>query len=309
MESASIEKVQAAVLAWYSDNGRHDLPWRNLESSKIDIPYGTMVSEFMLQQTQVDRVVPKYRAFLNYFPNVQKLAAASPSRVVTLWSGLGYNRRALFLHRSAQEIVRHYRGIVPNDPELLESLPGIGPYTAAAIAVFAYNHTCVVLDTNIERFYELLVYGYRKPDHRDMAALAAQFIPSSDSRIWHSALMDLMTEVRKAKTPLAQQQLLLQVLRLKPDWDLPELGILPLKRPKQTPFVRSERYYRGQIVAFLSHRKNHKATVKELRLLAERRALPAGYSLVGILRHLKRDGLVTYSEPLGEKSLVSLPVD
>ncbi len=307
MQSYPVETIQSAVLAWYAANGRHDLPWRNLASSDIAIPYGVMISEFMLQQTQVERVVPKYRAFIRYFPTVERLAAATPSLVVTLWSGLGYNRRAILLHRAAQAIVQHYHGQVPNDPELLEALPGIGPYTAAAIVVFAYNEPQVVVDTNIVRFYELLIFGYNQPSAQSLAAVAHDFIPVGDSCLWHSALMDLMTEVRRAKTPLAQQQKLIELLAIAPNWRLPVLGAAPLKRPKQSPFLHSPRFYRGKIVAHLSQDKQHQASMRVLRGLVRRHNMPVHYSLPNLVRELKRDGLVTYDEPLGESTRVRLP--
>ena len=123
---------------------RRALPWR-----KTKDPYKILVSEYMLQQTQVGRVLSKYETFIERFPTVQALAQATPKEVLTLWSGLGYNRRALALHRAARCIVEEHSAVVPKTEEVLRTLPGIGTYTAAAITAFAYNRPTVMLETNI----------------------------------------------------------------------------------------------------------------------------------------------------------------
>lgn len=307
MEKATVHVLQKAVLTWYKTHGRHDLPWRNLTKLGLDVPYGVMVSEFMLQQTQVERVIPKFRAFVHYFPTIQKLANATPAMVITLWSGLGYNRRAIMLHQAAQEIVRQYSGVVPQDQPSLEALSGIGPYTASAILAFGYNQQVAVLDTNIERFYELLFWGYDKPSLQERTSFVLDFVPTTRSCIWHSALMDLMSQVRSLKSPHVQQQALLEVLAIQPTWQLPKLSTAPLKRPKQSKFHRSPRYYRGRIVAFLRTQSDHKATFHQLTLLMEQQALPQDYSLVALLEGLHKDGLVLFRSPLKPRSIIRLP--
>jgi A/G-specific adenine glycosylase len=134
--------MEKALLAWFSRNGR-DLPWRRTRD-----PYAILVSEVMLQQTQVERVVPRYLEWLERWPTVDALAAASPADVIRAWQGLGYNRRGLNLHRAAQQIAR--RGW----PEDLTELPGIGPYTAAALASFAFGRDVLPVDTNVQRVRE-----------------------------------------------------------------------------------------------------------------------------------------------------------
>ncbi len=307
MEQATILALHKTVLTWYKDNGRHDLPWRNLTKYGFAVPYGVMVSEVMLQQTQVDRVEPKFLAFMKTFPTIQKLAGARPAKVITLWSGLGYNRRAIMLQRAAQVITEQYKGIVPSEVVLLKSLPGIGDYTAAAIAAFGYNEPVAVLDTNIERFYELLFWGYTKPKPAEAREFTAQFIPKEQSRDWHSALMDIMTVVRKAKTPLLQQALLVKELNLKPKWVLPKLKDEPLKRPKQSKFHHSPRYYRGRIIAFLKERPDHKATFHQVEDYIHSLAMPSNYSLLELLEQLKKDGLITYKTPLRARSIIAFP--
>jgi len=134
--------VEELLLAWFSQNGR-DLPWRRTRD-----PYAILVSEVMLQQTQVERVVPRYLEWLERWPTVDALAAASPADVIRAWQGLGYNRRGLNLYRAAQQIAR--RGW----PEDLTELPGIGPYTAAAVASFALGRDVLPVDTNVQRVRE-----------------------------------------------------------------------------------------------------------------------------------------------------------
>jgi A/G-specific adenine glycosylase len=134
--------VRNFLLAWYAANGR-DLPWRRTRD-----PYAILVSEVMLQQTQVDRVVPRWKRWLERWPTVEALAAASPGEVIVEWQGLGYNRRAVSLHRAAQALA------ADGWPDDLTVLPGVGPYTAAAVANFAFGREVLPVDTNVRRIQE-----------------------------------------------------------------------------------------------------------------------------------------------------------
>ena len=134
--------MEALLLAWFAANGR-ELPWRRTTD-----PYAILVSEVMLQQTQVDRVVPRYLAWLARWPTAEELAAASPADVIREWQGLGYNRRALNLHRAARHVAEH------GWPEDLTALPGVGRYTADAVASFALGHSVLPVDTNVRRVQE-----------------------------------------------------------------------------------------------------------------------------------------------------------
>jgi A/G-specific adenine glycosylase len=131
--------VQEALLAWFDDHGR-DLPWRRTRD-----PYAILVSEVMLQQTQVSRVIPRYLEWLERWPTVESLAAASPADAIRAWQGLGYNRRGLALHRAARVVAEH------GWPDDLTELPGVGPYTAAAIANFAFGRPVLPVDVNVGR--------------------------------------------------------------------------------------------------------------------------------------------------------------
>src|SRR5215210_6837684 len=169
------EAVRADILAWYRRTHR-DLPWRHTRD-----PYHILVSEVMLQQTQVDRVIPKYRAFLQRFPTLADLAVAPAGEVIRAWAGLGYNRRALNLQRTAQAVRDEYGGKFPDTPEALRRLPGVGPYTAGAVACFAFEQDVAFMDTNIRRVIRRVFAGPEDdaPDmsERQLLALAATAVP------------------------------------------------------------------------------------------------------------------------------------
>lgn len=150
---ASVDSLIDILRRYYESCGRHDLPWRQPEADGAFDPYKILVSEVMLQQTQVPRVIPKYGAFLQQFPTFAALAAASLGKVLVAWQGLGYNRRAKFLWQAAQIVVREHGGILPNDQAALTHLPGIGPNTAGAIWAYAFNEPAVFIETNIRTVY------------------------------------------------------------------------------------------------------------------------------------------------------------
>ena len=141
----AVAEVQGALLAWFDATGRR-LPWRETADG-----YAILVSEVMLQQTQVDRVIPVYHAFLRRFPTFESLAEAPASEVIRAWAGMGYNRRALNLQRAAQAVVERHGGALPLDLKALRSLPGVGEYTANALACFAQGRQVAVVDTNVRR--------------------------------------------------------------------------------------------------------------------------------------------------------------
>ncbi|MBM4309688.1 MAG: A/G-specific adenine glycosylase [Deltaproteobacteria bacterium] len=187
-----INVFQKHVLEHYRRHGRK-FPWRDT----ID-PYQILVSEIMLQQTQVDRVIPKFEAFINRFQNPAELAAAPLRDVLAMWQGLGYNRRAQALHRCAILIVNEHGGRLPKTREGLQALPGIGPYTAAAVSVFAYNRPCVFIETNIRAVYIHCFF----PDAQDVSdaqlkPLIEATLYKRDPRRWYNALMDYGVQIKK----------------------------------------------------------------------------------------------------------------
>lgn len=193
MSSNKVEKLRNEVWDYYKKNGRHDLPWR-----KTNDPYKIMVSEIMLQQTQVHRVVEKYREFLRKFPNVRALARAELSDVLRVWSGMGYNKRAKYLKDAARHIVDENGGRVPKAMILLRKLPGVGPYTASAIRVFAFNQPDVLIETNVRAVFIQHFFPHI-PIILDSEILehAKNAAEGQDPRKWHWALMDYGVHIKK----------------------------------------------------------------------------------------------------------------
>lgn len=171
------------LLAWGEAHLR-DLPWRQTRD-----PWAVLVSEVMAQQTRVDRVVPYYRTFLERFPDAASCAAAPLAEVLRLWSGLGYNRRAVNLHRCAIAVVDRHDGKVPAELNALQALPGIGPYTARAVLAFAFEQRVGVVDTNVGRV--LARWCGRRLTTREAQAAADALVPAERAWIWNQALMEL----------------------------------------------------------------------------------------------------------------------
>jgi A/G-specific adenine glycosylase len=188
------------LLRWFRRAGR-PLPWRATRD-----PYRVLVSEFMLQQTQASRVAEYYPRFLKRYPTVHDLAKATPGRVREAWDGLGYYRRAENLHRLAQVVVKHHDGRVPGRPEVLRTLPGVGPYTAAAVATFAYERLEAPVDTNVARVLRRAFRPrLRAGTHgaHQLQELAYAVLPGRPKVAWefNQALMDLGATVCKARRP------------------------------------------------------------------------------------------------------------
>lgn len=193
-------ELTQTLLDWYKRNAR-TFPWR---MRNID-PYVVLISETMLQQTQASRVAERLPAFLDVFPSVHHLAQASNGTMLRQWQGMGYNSRALRLRDAAKAIVELHGGIIPSDPELLRKLPGVGPYTSAAVACFAYNKRGVVLDVNVRRVYSRLVSRQATTidvEHDDVLhEFALRVIPERRSSLWHHAVMDLGATICTARKP------------------------------------------------------------------------------------------------------------
>jgi len=185
-------KFQEFVLDWHQKCGRHDLPWRQTTD-----PYLVLVSELMLQQTQVTRVIPKYTAFISAYPTVHTLAEASLGDVLRLWQGLGYNRRAKFLLACAVEVAGQRQGVFPQTEAELRKLPGIGPYTASAICAFAYNQPVELVETNVR---QVMIHHFFKNKEqvtdKQILEQVRRTVPADNARSWYAALMDYGTHLK-----------------------------------------------------------------------------------------------------------------
>lgn len=192
-----ISTFQAKVLDHYHEN-RRNFPWR-----KAITPYKIVVSEIMLQQTQAPRVIEKFRAFIKTFPNFETLHHAEFKDVLITWQGLGYNRRAKYLKQIAEIVVIKFKGKLPKDPEILKSLPGIGPHTAGSIGAFAYNLPIPFIETNVRSVFIHEFFTDKTDVHdKDIFPLVEQALYRENPREWYNALMDYGTLLKeKEKNP------------------------------------------------------------------------------------------------------------
>ncbi len=186
------------IIDWFKKNKRN-LPWRQTD------PWGVLVSEIMLQQTPVQRVLPVYNEWMKRWPTAAQLAKASPAEVITAWGRLGYPRRALRLHECAKVITNEYNGVIPNTESELRKLPGIGEYTAAAMVAFAFGGSSLVLDINIRRLFSRLYKGEESPTSAPTKAERieyAQYVPKKNPHLWAAATMELGALICTAKNPV-----------------------------------------------------------------------------------------------------------
>lgn len=232
-----------ALLDWF-EHRRRDLPWRRTRD-----PWAILVSELMLQQTQVARVLPRYDAFLERWPTPEACATASRAEVLTAWAGLGYNRRAVNLHRCAQEVVARHAGRLPADLSQLLALPGIGPYTARAVLAFAFESDAVgVLDTNAARV--LARRAGRSLGRAEAQRLADEAVPCGRGWAWNQAMLDLGATVCTARSPrcdacpVARGCAWSAAGRPTPDPAVGSAGVAG----GQSPFAGSDRQGRGRLV-------------------------------------------------------------
>lgn len=194
----NLNRFRTVIWKHYAEHGRHTLPWR-----KTHDPYKILVSEIMLQQTQVDRVIPYFKDWIKTYPNVNALAAAPLADVLRQWQGLGYNRRAKMLHEAAKAVVRDHNGRMPKTIEELGALPGVGPYTARAVAAFAYNQDVTFIETNLRTAIIHHFFSDRSgiSDSEVLAVLEKvkpRWTTERGPREWYSALMDYGAFLKKS---------------------------------------------------------------------------------------------------------------
>jgi A/G-specific adenine glycosylase len=262
----AVEAFQETIWRYYDQYGR-TMPWREVGPDGTIDAYKIMVSEVMLQQTQVSRVAPKYLAFLERFPTIASLANAELSEVLGLWSGLGYNRRAKFLWQAAKMVAGDFGGIMPQVAIELQKLPGIGPNTAAAIAVYAYDSPQVFIETNIRTVYihHFFADMVAVPD-TEILGLVRLTLPEDHYREWYWALMDYGTYL---KTTIGN------------------LNKVSKHYTKQSKFEGSRRQLRGAVLRQLLDGP------KELRYLKEQLQDDRTESVIG---DLVQEGMVNISD-------------
>ncbi len=228
---SNMQTFQETVWDYYHEHGR-ELPWRRPEADGTFDAYKIWVSEIMLQQTQVPRVIPKYHEFLTAFPDVEALATAPLSQVLQLWNGLGYNRRAKFLWQAAGQVHTVHGGIVPQTIDGLVTLPGIGHNTAAAITAYAYNQPVVFVETNIRTvFIHHFFQDTDAVDDKELLPLIAKAVDHEHSREWYWALMDYGSYLKKAVGNISRSS---------------------KHFVKQSTFAGSQRQVRGAVIRFLA---------------------------------------------------------
>jgi A/G-specific adenine glycosylase len=220
-----ISAFRQMVLDYYETHGR-PMPWRDTTD-----PYAILVSEIMLQQTQVERVLTKYPEFLLAFPDFSTLAQAPLADILSVWQGMGYNRRVISLQKCAQRVMNEYEGVLPADVDTLATFPGIGRATASSICAFAFNMPVVFIETNIRRvFIHFFFSDAASVNDAEILPLAERSVYSENPRIWYWALMDLGTALKKTVTNPNRRS---------------------THYTKQSPFEGSDRKIRGRIIALL----------------------------------------------------------
>lgn len=284
------DALRESLLEWYDANAR-DFPWRDTTD-----PYAILVAEVMSQQTQLDRIRDPWRAFVDRWPTVHDLAGADRSDVIGFWTNhrLGYNTRARYLHETATRIVEEHSGVFPSAPDELQTLPGVGPYTANAVASFAFNTGRAVVDTNVKRVLYRVFPEIGSADDPSYDAAANALMPSGQSRAWNNAIMELgavacqpTPQCEKAQCPWRRWCHAYTT----GDFTAPDT-------PSQSTYEGSRRQFRGRIIRAL---QNH----RELSLHDLGPLILADYDpssendrewLAGLVRDLEDDGLIQMEE-------------
>ncbi|MEX0673012.1 MAG: A/G-specific adenine glycosylase [Candidatus Paceibacterota bacterium] len=226
------KKFKKTVWDHYRKHGR-DMPWRinKHRSAKTVTPYCILVSELMLQQTQVPRVIPKYKEFIARFPTFRALAQANTKDVLTYWNGLGYNRRAVNLKRTAEVVTANYAGKLPHEEKMLTALPGIGPYTARAVQAFAFNIPNVIIETNIRTVFFHHFFSTDETIHdNELYTLVEKTLDQTHPREWYYALMDYGAHLKQSGI---------------------QLNTKSTHYTKQSPFKGSNREARSKILSYI----------------------------------------------------------
>jgi A/G-specific adenine glycosylase len=263
MTARNIPAFQQLVWQYYKAHGRHDLPWRQPEADGSFDPYKIVVSELMLQQTQVPRVIPKFTIFIHAFSSFDALAQAPLSEVLKVWSGLGYNRRAKFLRQSAQIVSGQYGGKLPCDRTDLVALAGIGFHTAGAILAYAFNEPVLFIETNIRTVFihHFFADAENVPDTALLPSIE-QALPKDQAREWYWALMDYGTHLKQTAGNASRAS---------------------ASYTKQSAFHGSRRQIRGQVLRLLGEKP---LSATEMRQVISDERLP------DVLKDLTREAFI-----------------
>ena len=301
MSTQNYTYLHKKLLSWYKTHGRQ-LPWR-----ETDDPYKILVSEIMLQQTQVSRVIDKYNSFIHHFPDVYSLAKSSTGKIIREWSGMGYNKRAVNLHKTAKIIVQNHNGEIPKLLDTLISLPGIGRYTASAVVNFAFRLRVPVVDINIKRVIGRVDQGSLFDTNKLAWGAALKYLPEkTKTGDWHQALMDLGAMVCTARKPSCEScPLVLNCSASIKFISSKHLNKINTKSPKKTnpAFAGSNRYYRGKVIEELRGRISL-IKIDHLGILIKQdySANTDKIWLENLINRLVKDGLIEK-----KRGMVSLP--
>lgn len=303
---AKIEAVRLGLLDWFAAN-RRDLPWRHTRD-----PYAILVSEVMLQQTQVDRVIPYFAAWLERFPTAEALAGAPTAEVIHAWAGLGYNRRAVNLQRTARHVVEELDGVFPSTVEGLQALPGIGPYTAGAIAAFAFERDVAFIDTNMRRVIHRLFFGVDVPkpvaNDKQILSIAGELVPPGRGWEWNQALIEFGALQCTARKPACVICPLQHTCAAYPAVQT-AIKELPagVRLKKEPAFAGSNRFYRGRVLAALRDQASARPDSPSLPISELGKRVRDDFSpdehitwLYGVVQGLEQDGLARVAESTPE---------
>ena len=308
LEAEQLKRVHSYLLQWYAAEHR-DLPWRSTHDS-----YAILVSEIMLQQTQVQRVLPKYEQFLTAFPSLADLAAASTADVISVWVPLGYNMRAVRLQSIARQVMNEFDGNLPDTIEELLRLKGIGRYTAGAIACFAFLQQVAMVDTNIHRVLHRVFLGMDLSEPRltdDQRLIFAELVlPDGKAYDWNQALMDLGATICTSANPQCSRCPLQDVCKTYAE--LSQYSLFPsgttmrqlrkIAEKKEVyqkqPFTSTNRYFRGRIVDHLcSQPEGQRIPLSVLGLKIKHDFQEEDLIwLQQLVEKLAKDGLVDFAE-------------
>jgi A/G-specific adenine glycosylase len=272
-DSSSLAGIRASLLAWYASDHR-DFPWRRTSD-----PYAVLVSEVMLQQTQASRVAERFPLFMSRFPTARALASATEAEVLSAWSGLGYNRRALALRRAASEVAAHGW---PHEVAALQRLPGIGPYTARAVASLAFGEPVGVVDANVRRWLvRRLGLAADGPQRglQDLADALAQSGDRADAAPWTHATMEFGAAICRPRAPRCDECPIAD--------GCPSRGLdVPVPVPRQATFAGSDRAHRGALLRALTAGRHDSITATAARGLVPSEAYDR------VIAGLERDRLL-----------------